>query len=52
VDDERLGEFIFGLAAIGFGVLVIVWALAGAASGLVLLVVHATIAAGFCTTSA
>jgi len=44
VDDERLGEIIFGFAAIAFGLVTIVGALAGATSGLVLLVVHATIA--------
>jgi hypothetical protein len=37
---------IFGVAAIAFGALVIVGALAGAVSSLLLLVVHATIAVG------
>jgi hypothetical protein len=46
VDDERLGEVIFGLAAIAFGIVVIVGALAGAASAGIALVVHATIAVG------
>ena len=45
MDDERLGEIIFGLAAIAFGIVIVVGALAGAATGLVALVVHATIAA-------
>jgi len=44
VDDERLGEILFGLAAIAFGIVIVVGALAGAASGLIALVVHATIA--------
>jgi hypothetical protein len=46
VDDERLGEIVFGVAAIAFGIVVIVWALAGATTGLLALVVHATIAVG------
>jgi len=46
VDDERLGEIIFGLAAIAFGIIIIVGALAGATSAVIALVVHATIAIG------
>ena len=46
VDDERLGEIVFGLAAIAFGIVIVVGALAGATSGLIALVVHATIAVG------
>ena len=44
MDDERLGEIIFGLAAIGFGIVIVVGAIAGAATGLIALLVHATIA--------
>jgi membrane associated rhomboid family serine protease len=46
VDDERLGEIVFGLAAIAFGIVIVVGALAGATSGLIALVAHATIAVG------